>query len=107
MRSRGIDLKGKWTDLIKMCQASPLTVKEFADENRIGVGSLYIWSKRLGLALKLKTQGEIGFFELGKIQAQVQGTQSCHVEIGVGGLTIKTEVPWVRVIELIKEFCKP
>jgi hypothetical protein len=107
MRSRGIDLKGKWTDLIKMCQASPLTVKEFAHENKIGLGSLYIWSKRLGIALKPKVQGEIGFFELGMIQPQAQGTQCCHVEMGVGDLTIKTEVPWVRVIELIKEFCKP
>jgi len=107
MKDKGIDLREKWTHLIRLCQGSPLTIKNFAHENKIGVNSLYVWSKRLGLPLKAKTEGDMGFFELGLIPFHGQeDAQSCHVEIEIGDLIMKTEMPWFRMVGLIKEFYK-
>ena len=60
-------LAAKWTELIRDCQTSRLTIKEFAQQNRIGVGTLYIWSKRLGLSLRGQNQSELSFIELGPV----------------------------------------
>lgn len=97
-------LEEKWTGLIKECQASRLTIKEFAQQNRIGAGSLYTWSKRLGLSLRAQNQSELSFIELGSIQTTVGNTELYSVEMGAGGITIKTEMPLFQIVALIKEF---
>lgn len=97
-------LEAKWTHWVKACQSSPLTIKEFAQQNKIGAGSLYIWSKRLGLSLRSQNQSEISFIELGSIQTTVRNTEFYPVEMGAGGITIKTEMPLLQIVALIKEF---
>lgn len=97
-------LEAKWTCLIRECQTSRLTIKEFAEQNKIGAGSLYIWSKRLGLSLRGQNQSELSFIELGSIRSTVRDTQLYPVELGTGGITIKTEIPLFQIVALIKEF---
>lgn len=98
-------LAAKWTGLIRECQTSGLTIKEFAEQNRVGVGSLYAWSKRLGVPLKSETgQMEMNFIELGSIQSPVRNTELYPVELGAGGITIKTEMPLIQIVAFIKEF---
>lgn len=97
-------LEAKWTGLIKDCQTSRLTIKEFAEQNRIGAGSLYTWSKRLGLSLRSQNQSEMNFIELGSLQTTVRNTELYPVEMGAGGITIKTEMPLLQIVALIKEF---
>lgn len=97
-------LEAKWTCLIRECQTSRLTIKEFAQQNKIGAGSLYIWSKRLGLSLRGQNQSEISFIELGSIQTTARNTEFYPVEMGAGGITIKTEMPLLQIVALIKEF---
>lgn len=97
-------LAAKWTGLIRDCQASRLTIKEFAQQNKIGAGSLYIWSKRLGLSLRGQNQSEISFIELGSNRSTVRDTHLYPVEMGAGGITMKTELPLLQIVALIKEF---
>lgn len=96
----------KWTQLIASCQASPLTVSEFARQNHIGQGNLYNWAKRLGVSLKHQPQADqdISFIELNSLRSFKQETTERYpIEMGVNHFTIKTEVPWCRFVELVKE----
>jgi len=97
-------LETKWTCLVRECQRSRLTIKEFAEQNKIGAGSLYVWSKRLGLSLRSQNQSEINFIELGSIRTNVCNTELYPVEMGAGGITIKTQMPLLQIAALIKEF---
>lgn len=100
-------LEAKWTGLIKACQASQLTVKEFANQKKIGVGSLYVWAKRLGLSLRSQDQSGINFFELGSIPTTVtvrSNTELYPVEMSVGNMTMKTEMPLIQIVTFMKEF---
>lgn len=104
-RARSIDLDEKWIQRVKACQSSSLTIKEFAEQNKIGAGSLYAWSKRLGLPLRSQDQSEISFIELGSIhQSTMRDTRLYPVEMGAGGITIKTEMPLFQIVDLMKEF---
>lgn len=97
-------LTKRWTGLIKECQTSGLAIEDFAKQNKIGASSLYNWSKRLGLPLRGQNQSEISFIELGSIQTNVQNTELYPVEMGAGGITIKTGLPLIQIVALIKEF---
>lgn len=103
-KPRNMGLDEKWTQRVKACQESPLTIKEFAQKNKIGAGSLYAWAKRLGLPLRPQDPSEISFIELGSIKSTVRDTQLYPVEMGAGGITIKTEMPLFQIVDLMKEF---
>lgn len=95
----------KWNRLIQQCQSSPLTVSEFARQNHVGQGSLYAWAKRLGVSLRHKPEVGIGFVELGALQTKVSMTKeddAYPVEMTVNHLTIKAEMPWIRIVDLVK-----
>lgn len=98
-------LETKWERLIQQCQTSPLTVSEFARQNQVGQGSLYTWAKRLGVSLRHKSEVGIGFVELGELQSKVSMTKeddAYPVEMTVSQLTIKAEMPLMRIVELLK-----
>jgi hypothetical protein len=92
----------KWTQLIEECQASPLTIGEFARQHHVGQGSLYNWAKRLGGSLKHHPQAGISFIELSPIHSRSQETELYPIEMGVNHLTIKAEMPWCKLVELLK-----
>ncbi|EKD75092.1 MAG: hypothetical protein ACD_44C00228G0002 [uncultured bacterium] len=95
----------KWTRLIQEFQSSSLTVSEFAHQSHVGQRSLYTWAKRLGLSLKHQPQANISFIELGALSSHKQETTEYYpIEMGINHFTIKAEVPWYRLIELVKEF---
>ncbi len=97
--------KNKWEQIIKECQASPLTIVGFARHHNIGEGSLHNWSKRLGIPLKNKPSADIGFIELKTVPPEAMGERVAYpVEIRTHDLIIKTKVPWILVVELMKEF---
>lgn len=95
----------KWEQLIRECQSSPLTVSEFARQNLVGQGSLYTWAKRLGVSLRHKPEVGMGFIELGTHHSKtsMDKTKDAYsVEMTVSQLTIKAEMPLMRIVELVK-----
>ena len=102
---RRAGLETKWARLIQQCQTSSLTIKAFAFQNRVGQGSLYIWAKKLGMSLKHQSQAGIGFIELGTLPSKMsmpEAVDSYPIEMTVSHLTIKAEMPLVRIVELVK-----
>lgn len=95
----------KWEQLIQQCQSSSLTISEFARQNQIGQGSLYMWAKRLGVSLRHKPDVGIGFVELRTLQSKAPTTKEDDfypVEMIVSQLTIKAEIPLMKIVELVK-----
>ena len=100
--NRKTRLEAKWANLLKECQSSLLTVKEFAYQHKISQGNLYVWAKRLGISLRSQSSIGMSFIELGSIQSTVRNTELYPVEMSVGGITIKTEMPLIQIVSFVK-----
>ena len=96
------ELKEKWLDLVRRCQASDLTTLEFARQNQVGEGSLYYWAKRFDLPLKNLPNSAVGFVELKSIHTQPADDKPYPIEISVNHMKIRTEASWINVVELVK-----
>lgn len=108
------DLEKKWRGIIKGFESSFSTVESYAREHHISPSSLYRWSKRLCLPLTRK-EG-LSFVELRPLNQQdlchEVGHESCQlggeleifcVEVTVAkGGHLKVDVPWPRLIDLVK-----
>jgi len=98
----------KWQEFITDCQSSPSSIKNFARQRKIGVSSLYYWSKKLGVPLKNEPADAMQFIALNpfpqnlSIQPKETEVKPCLVEISINHLKIRTEASWMQVVELVK-----
>lgn len=96
---RGEALKKQWESALKDFKAGSLNVTDFTKERNLSKASFYKWASLLGISVKKEP---LSFIEL----EPVPGAPSLElfpVEVTVHNrCSIKIEVPWVQVIELVK-----
>jgi hypothetical protein len=100
--TRGDSLEKKWREIISDLQESSLSIAAYAKSHDISEGSLYNWSKRLGVPLR---KSPLSFIEVEPLSAAQSPSKeeyfSVDVVVAKGGC-VKVDMSWPKVIEFVK-----